>query len=220
MTEFDPDYWQKRIDSNPKWATRFLTGPQGTDHPSRRAVRDLLQGFQTQKGSTLSVLDLGCGPGITRQSFEGLDITYVGVDATEGMIDAASARCSSDGTMFVTGDALDEVSTRKLNGEQFDIVHIRAVLEHIPPEQAWELLERAIVASDMATIVTFFIPTVEGLDDNVRMDDKASVYVTAYSRVRVQETARALNRRSRMISVPCTSFEGENVVEEVWVFEP
>ena len=220
MTDFDPDYWQRRIDSNPKWGERFLTGPQGAAHPSRLAVRRLLQEFQTEKGSTLSVLDLGCGPGITRLSFERLDISYVGVDATQGMVDLASLRCPSEGTEFVCGGALREVSSRTVNGESFDIVHIRAVLEHLPPELAWELLERAIPASSMATVVTFFIPTVEGLEDEIQMDDRASVYVSAYSRPRVQELSRRSDRKVRVIPVPCVSFEGEEIVEEVWVFEP
>ena len=232
VTDFDPEYWQKKYEENPLWVERFLTGKEGPDHPSRIAARRILEELGKVEGRTLSVLDLGCGPGITRQSFEGLDITYVGVDATLGMIEVASTRCSGQGTMFVHGDALEEVNTRKLDGEPFDIVHIRAVLEHIPPDKAWALLEAAISASSVATVVTFFRPTVEGDTDLIRMArDGAPVYVSSYSHDKLTALAQSLGVQTLKLTVSPLTLEstgGEDIpfgkdVEyapggEVWVF--
>ena len=233
VTDFDPEYWQKKHEKNPLWTERFLTGKEGPDHQSRVIARNLIGELGKLEGRTLSVLDLGCGPGITRLSFKGLDISYVGVDATPGMIETAKDRCSGPETEFVLGDALQEVCRLQSDGDPFDIVHIRAVLEHIPPDKAWALLTAAISASSVATIVTFFRPTVEGDTDLIRMaHDGAPVYVSSYSRDKIMDLAQFLGVQTTTVkATPPTMDEmseigdrplgqGSPFAGEVWVFRP
>ena len=77
------------------------------------------------------VLDLGCGNGRMAEIFEGKDISYLGIDNSEGLIKIARERFKNKSWIkFQVGDA-----TSELPKNEFDLVLMIAVLHHIPTKE-------------------------------------------------------------------------------------
>lgn len=77
-----------------------------------------------------SVLDVGCGNGRLLENLVGKNVSYLGVDSSEELLELA--RTNYPDHEFKTADILDLTSEVK---EKFDLVISVAVLHHLPSEE-------------------------------------------------------------------------------------
>lgn len=78
------------------------------------------------------VLDVGCGNGRVFDLFAQYDISYIGMDASEGLIHEAQKRYAFDGhTQFMIGDMTSHTVYDGLQ-EQCDVLISCAALHHVP----------------------------------------------------------------------------------------
>ena len=75
------------------------------------------------------ILDLGCGSGRLYQLFEGLSISYVGVDQSDGQIDMA--RKNYPEVKFEVA----EMQVLPFTDNEFDIIYCIATFHHLPDEK-------------------------------------------------------------------------------------
>ncbi len=97
------------------------------------------------------VLDLGCGNGRLLQIFKEIDITYIGIDSSERLIEIAQKTYPN--AIFQVADALH----LPFSTNYFDKVYTIAVLHHIPSEELrLEFLEgiRRVLRPDGSLILT------------------------------------------------------------------
>lgn len=78
------------------------------------------------------VLDIGCGNGSIGELFAQRDISYIGMDASNGLMQEAQRRYVFDRRMqFIIGDMADPKSYTRLQG-QCDVLISCAVFHHLP----------------------------------------------------------------------------------------
>lgn len=125
------------------------TGIRGTDHPSRAFVRNWLR-----QNPGLTMLDIPCGPGIEYEGIrsEGLDVTYIGMDLTQSMLDLFRRRYPEADVR--AGNILDI----PLPDRSVDVVLCRHVLEHLEDYHP-AVVEAVRVARKRVFLVLFLTPT-------------------------------------------------------------
>lgn len=118
---------------------------------TQNALRDVVK-----IKSTESVLDLGCGNGITTRFInKDLEVSdIVGSDLSEGLL--AAAREHNPGIQFVQHDA----TTLDL-GRTFDVISMVDSFEHIPQELYADMFKVLKRHSKVGTRVFFSIPAPE-----------------------------------------------------------
>lgn len=128
-----------------------------------------------------SVLDVGCGGGIQYAAFQVFtpDLDYQGIDVHPGMI--AYARQAFPGGRFDEGEA----SCLKYATSAYDVVLLRHVIEHHPPDYAVWILAEAKRVARRGLVILFFKPPHIGFVNRVR---RRRVYVTQFSREWLMET--------------------------------
>jgi len=98
----------------------------------------------------MSVLDLGCGPGIIRPFLK--DVDYIGVDLNAYHIDRARKN-SQPGDQYFVGDV---VTTLSFDHGKFDLILLMGILHHIGDDDARTLLRHlALLLGNGGRIVTF-----------------------------------------------------------------
>lgn len=119
---------------------------QGPDAPDRLMLRTTLAHL-----APCSILDVGCGTGITLDAIGGLrDVKYTGLDFTPEFIVACQKRFPDSD--FVC-DSLYNLVLRE--PETYDVVTARGVLEHVTnPLLAFQILYRVTA---VVLVVAFFI---------------------------------------------------------------
>ncbi len=112
----------------------YLKKDRETENPRHRYLKNRLKNF-IQPGST--VLDLGCGIGITTEHIKSLGVKEVtGVDLSPELINYAQATVKD--IEFIAQD----ITTLELN-RQYDVITLCDVMEHVPRER-YEALFRVI----------------------------------------------------------------------------
>jgi 2-polyprenyl-6-hydroxyphenyl methylase/3-demethylubiquinone-9 3-methyltransferase len=146
----------------------------------------------------LTVLDVGCGPGLLRERLEGVPFrAYTGIDLSDVAIEEARARAFPRST-FVVGD----VSTTEVG--QFDVVVLNEVLYYASdPSAQLERIKALLNPGGVAVISMWRHPgdrsiwkTVEGAFEIV-------------DRVEVRNPANAMNARGWIVAC-CTARSGVN----------
>jgi 2-polyprenyl-6-hydroxyphenyl methylase/3-demethylubiquinone-9 3-methyltransferase len=146
----------------------------------------------------LTVLDVGCGPGLLRERLEGVPFrAYTGIDLSDVAIEEARARAFARST-FVVGD----VSTTEVG--QFDVVVLNEVLYYASdPSAQLERIKALLNPGGVAVISMWRHPgdrsiwkTVEGAFEIV-------------DRVEVRNPANAMNARGWIVAC-CRARSGVN----------
>jgi len=92
-------------------------GQDGSYHHQEIAIPGVLAALELQAGE--KVLDLGCGQGVLAEKVASAGCTYVGVDASPGLIDMAKQRHGKSGT-FLLGDVTKLARLTELEPGTFD----------------------------------------------------------------------------------------------------
>jgi len=95
--------------------------------------RHIIKSLQNIISKNMTVLDVGCGTGITTEAISKLAYYVLGVDIAENLIGCAKKRVNAD---FIVGDFCDLALKKK-----FNIVCLVDVLEHIIPSRIWSFLD-------------------------------------------------------------------------------
>ncbi|MBI3671569.1 class I SAM-dependent methyltransferase [Candidatus Azambacteria bacterium] len=84
-----------------------------------------------------AVLDFGCGNGRLLNLFAGKNVSYIGIDASDGLINAAKKKFSGNLPEGINGVEFLKVDSLKLpfKDGSFDSVYSIAALHHIPTEK-------------------------------------------------------------------------------------
>jgi len=146
---------------------------------SRYYVYDMMQRMAAD--GDVSMLDLGCGPGaVDTVAMNRIDgVTCTGMD-TENILGHAKKNVPK-GTPFVECDIL-----RGLPSEEYDVVNIRHVLEHVPGYEV--LLSEVFRIARKRVIITFFMPL--GEDDHYHVLYGSRSFRNKYSKERFEEFLR------------------------------
>lgn len=136
----------------------YMRGWEGWDHPERKYAVSLI-------GDGESLLDVGCGGGITYETIIklGREINYKGVDYSKKFIDAC-------GEMFPTAQwEVQDCNHLKEADLSFDVVYLRNMLENChyydkPIKEAFRVAKRLV-------IMTFWQP-LQNSDRLVQLGDK------------------------------------------------
>ncbi len=146
------EYWDERARSHPPhYAVGFLGGRvenwfyrRAHVYAMRHHVLPLLEEVVRERG-TVSVLEVGCGWGrwaraFTRWLGKGR-VRYVGVDASEAMIERARTLSAVPGAQF-----LHLPGTRLTVSGPIDVAFSFTVLQHLPYEDQLETLRRMLTS--------------------------------------------------------------------------
>lgn len=172
-----------------EYLASFLHGPGvGIDHPSRAFVASRVRPGE-------SVLDVGCGPGVTYEVLRahGRAAGYVGVDSSAPMLDVARERYPAGD--FRAGSAL--TLKAQFGRASFDIVVVRHVLEHLPDFEP-AMTQAIAVARRLALFVFFLTPRRLPLGVsklNVRLNPAFYTYVYSHDAVGRFLEVRGLRHR-------------------------
>lgn len=131
-----------------------------------------------------SILDVGSGGGIQYlafQEFSHKPVYYVGIDIHPGMV--AYARAAFPKIRFDEGDA----RTLPYRDGQFEVVVIRHVIEHHPPDCAERILSEAVRVARFGVVMLFFKPPSQ-LVTGVNVRRGRRFYVNHYSAKWMTET--------------------------------
>lgn len=173
---------------------------QGVDAPDRAHFRDIISGH-----APCSILEVGCGSGIELEGLlrDGLDVDYLGVDLTPELVAVCQQRFPDH--HFACVDLFDLTDT-----DAFDIVHARAVLEHVDDvDRALRILYRA--CRD-ALIISWFLPPVRDRAQirKIRSDD--GFLHQTYHRDRLLRTIRTCHP----VEFIETDYEHAGIRSQVW----
>lgn len=135
-----------------------------------------------------SVLDVGCGPSTEYLSYKNngslKDVSYVGVDISQKMIDISRKRFP--GIDIVRGDG----ENLPFADFSFDAVVLKHVLEHQPDGYKKSVAE-AIRVARKCVVIDFFLPPLT-LPFDVNLTDANGVSANWYSESRFREFAFTL----------------------------
>lgn len=101
-----------------------------------------------------SVLDLGCGTGITTRYIAGLGAKVVGIDLSPKLIEFAKANSAHENADYMIGD----ITKINIGKKAFDVICLIDVMEHIPKEKMPGLIKNVEKYSHKNTIVYLNIP--------------------------------------------------------------
>ena len=149
-----PSWWDNRTNVD-----EFRTWVRGIDDPSRKHVREYLIG----KGYT-SFLDVAAGLCEDFDGFkrDGKGISYVAMDFTDKFVAHNRAR----GVNIVKADCNAEFP---FTDSFFDVAYLRHVIEHLPYYD--NCISEMIRVADKEVVITFFLPSVDRKDDEIRVVD-------------------------------------------------
>jgi SAM-dependent methyltransferase len=120
---------------------RASIGFSGVDYDffTRAKVDILLDLIQSKVGDprTASLLDVGCGPGITGHMLDGRVRRLTGVDTSQAMVDEAASRNAGFQYVAYGGERLP------FPDRSFDVTFAICVLHHVPPDQ-WDSFVREL----------------------------------------------------------------------------
>jgi 2-polyprenyl-3-methyl-5-hydroxy-6-metoxy-1,4-benzoquinol methylase len=102
----------------------------------------------------MSVLDLGCGTGITTRYIAELGAKVIGVDLSPKLIEFARENSAHENAKYV----VDDITSVDLDKKTFDVICLIDVMEHIPREKIQGLLRNIKRYSNDNTIVYLNIP--------------------------------------------------------------
>eukprot|EP00752_Nemacystus_decipiens_P009581 g8561.t1 len=123
MTKASPEYVKALFDY---YATSFDESLKGLDYSSPETLREVLGGM---KPRYREVFDAGCGTGLLGPLFRGISETLIGVDLSEGMLEAAYERDVYDA--LAVGEVGEILRTRAGQGVHGDLVVAADVLVYI-----------------------------------------------------------------------------------------
>jgi len=99
---------------------------------SRKYLWEDLKGFRKYIRSGNVILDLGCGNGRLYELFQDLEVKYIGIDNSKGLIEKAKRKYGAKSeASFQVGNALN----LPFGENKFDVVFCIAMLHHIPSHQ-------------------------------------------------------------------------------------
>jgi 2-polyprenyl-3-methyl-5-hydroxy-6-metoxy-1,4-benzoquinol methylase len=110
------------------------------EHRFRGSIEDIKQRQQAYLDyfvSAKSVLDLGCGRGEFVELLVERGVPVIGVDLCEDMVDYCKAR----GLPVLHGDLFEQLAAQL--DSSLDGIFVSQVVEHLPAEQAWKLIQLA-----------------------------------------------------------------------------
>ena len=102
----------------------------------------------------MSVLDLGCGTGITTHYIAGLGAKVIGVDLSPKLIEFAKLNSAHENAEYKVGD----ITRIDFGKKTFDVICLIDVMEHIPQEKIQNLLRNIKRYSNDNTIIYLNIP--------------------------------------------------------------
>jgi glycosyltransferase involved in cell wall biosynthesis len=175
-----------------------------TGSTTRRQLADLLAGLGD------SLLDVGCGPGAIWLHLEAHRprFNWEGLDATPEMV--AVARRLFPKVRVQHGDAAD----LPFAAGAFDLVLLRHVLEHLPPELMARALAEAARVARRAVVVDFFVPpAASGGRETLRV---GGFLETRWTEPEILAPVEAAGWRLHT----CRSFEGGEGRESLWILAP
>jgi len=105
-------------------------------------------------GDGMSVLDLGCGTGITTRYIAELGAKVIGVDLSPKLIEFAEENSNHKNIKYLTGD----VTNINLDKKKFDVICLCDIMEHIPREKIPGLLKNIERYSHENTTIYLNIP--------------------------------------------------------------
>jgi len=129
----------------------FLHDPaNGSEHPERKYVRELIKELYPSKKPTL--LDIPCGSGVDIQVLKDVSIV-TGADKTPHMLELVTKHLPETNTL------LTDIREINANDNAFDVVYARAIFEHLPSieDVALAMKECFRVAKHQA-IYSFYLP--------------------------------------------------------------
>eukprot|EP00904_Undaria_pinnatifida_P012549 jgi/Undpi1/8424/HiC_scaffold_25.g10892.m1 len=137
MTKASPDYVKALFDY---YANSFDESLKGLDYSSPEALREVLGGMKV----IVFLFDAGCGTGLLGPLFREISDTLIGVDLSEGMLEAAYERDAYD--VLAVGEIGEVLRMRKDQGVQGDLVVAADVFVYIGDLEevftaSWEYLE-------------------------------------------------------------------------------
>jgi len=126
------------------------------DYLSEKKTRheQVFKGLQRcNLGAGKTVLDLGCGTGITSIFMARNGCKVTGVDFAEKLIEYAEKHNSNKNTEYLVGD-ITEIDL----GKPFDLICMTDVIEHIDPERIGKLMETVQKHAHYLTVVYVNVP--------------------------------------------------------------
>ena len=128
----------------------------GLCHPAGRlpAEHPAPTGRSEERASRESLLDVGCGPGAMwlHLAQHSSRLAWSGVDVTRAMLEAARQRFPGVPVQQADAGALPYASGG------MDLVLLRHVLEHLPPDLMERVLGEALRVARRAVVVDFYLP--------------------------------------------------------------
>lgn len=157
-----------------------------------------------------SILDIGCGPGITSNLFIENGFKVLGIDFSEKMIEIAKNKVPEGS--FLTLDLKD---INKLK-DSFDAIYMKAVLLHIPKRDVGEKLEN--VAKLLKKGGYLYIAVKEkrpnGVEEEIKVDNDYGYKVEIFFSYFTQEEIKLYLER---LNFKVVFFEITNYVSTKWI---
>lgn len=103
----------------------------------------------------LNILDIGCGGGLLAEPFARLGATVMGIDASEGAIEAANCHAEQQG-LNITYQAIDSTDLASQDEfiQRFDCVYASEVIEHVTDRDAFLAAMAKLVKTDGVVLLT------------------------------------------------------------------
>ena len=94
----------------------------------------------------LEILDIGCGGGLLAEPMARLGAHVIGIDASQGAIDAASAHAAQQNLTIEYKNTSSEVmAAKKANQAHFDFIYASEVIEHVTDRPAFIIAMKAML---------------------------------------------------------------------------
>ena len=142
---------------DPEWVKNFLRNHNtGTNNLGRQYLGHILLSYNNP-----TVLDVACGTAVNHETWNLMQVKhqYIGLDSTQALLDEAGQRYCDD-IQLVKGFAQD----LPFQDNQFDIIVIRHLLEHLHEGYAKVIREGLRVAKKELIVVFFLDPSDQEAD--------------------------------------------------------
>lgn len=121
------------------------------ENPRHTKIKKDLEGMIKED---MSVLDLGCGTGITTRYIAELGAKVIGVDLSPKLIEFAKANSAHKNAEYFVGD----ITKVDFGKKKFDVICLVDVMEHIPREKIPDLIKNIGRYAHQNTIIYLNIP--------------------------------------------------------------
>ena len=172
-TDREWEKWGKKdpyfgVITSPKYRNSTITDADKADffssgHTHVKQVMTYISRHIEKDFKCNRVLDFGCGVGRLAVPFAKISNQVVGVDISESMLKEAAANCkkySCDNVTLLRSD--DQLSN--VDG-QFDLIHSFIVLQHIPVERGYQLLDHMLEKLDEGGVCALHFTYAKSTDD-------------------------------------------------------